>query len=94
MVGVRRGQRATVSVRAPQEVEGPIRRGAALGSATVSVGGRRVATVPLRAAHAVEEATVIDKAGSFIADNALWLALALSGILVAAVILRRRTRTR
>ncbi len=93
MVAVRRGQRATVSVRAPREVEGPIRRGAALGSATVSVGGRRVATVPLRAAQAVEEASVVDKARSFIADNAIWLALALSGILVAVVILRRRTRT-
>ena len=91
-VGVRRDQRAIVSVRAPQEVEGPIRRGAALGSATVSVGGMRIARVPLRAAHAVEEASAIDKARSFIADNALWFVLALSVILVAAVILRRRTR--
>ena len=91
-VGVRRDQRAIVSVRAPQEVEGPIRRGAALGSATVSVGGMRIARVPLRAAHAVEEASAIDKARSFIADNALWFVLALSAILVAAVILRRRTR--
>jgi hypothetical protein len=60
----------------------------------VSVGGREVATVPLRAAHAVEKASVIDKASSFVADDALWfaLALALSAILIAAVILRRRTR--
>ena len=91
-VGVRRGQHMTVALRVPQEVEGPIRRGAVLGSATVRVGGMRVARVPLRAAHAVEEASAVDKARSIIADNALWLALALSGILVAAVILRRRTR--
>jgi D-alanyl-D-alanine carboxypeptidase (penicillin-binding protein 5/6) len=90
--GVRRGQRATVSIRAPQEVEGPIRRGAVLGSATVRVGGLRVAKVPLRAAHGVAEASTVDKARALIADNALWLALALSGILVAAVFLRRRTR--
>jgi D-alanyl-D-alanine carboxypeptidase (penicillin-binding protein 5/6) len=91
-VGVRRGQRVTVAVRAPQEIEGPIRRGAVLGSATVSVGGRQVAKVPLRAAHAVEEATALDRARSFVADNALWLALALSGILIAAVILLRRRK--
>ncbi|HEY7255472.1 MAG TPA: D-alanyl-D-alanine carboxypeptidase family protein [Solirubrobacterales bacterium] len=91
-VGVRRGQRAMVAVRAPQEVEGPVRRGAALGTATVSVGGMQVAKVPLRAGRAVAEATTLDRARSFIADNALWLALALSAILVAAVFLRRRTR--
>jgi D-alanyl-D-alanine carboxypeptidase (penicillin-binding protein 5/6) len=91
-VGVRRGQRMTVSVRAPHEVEGPIRRGAVLGSATVTVGGMRIARVPLRAAHALEEASTLDKARSFIEDNVLWLALALSAILVAAVFLRRRTR--
>ncbi len=33
------GQRLDVAVRAPGEVEGPIRRGAALGTATVSVDG-------------------------------------------------------
>jgi serine-type D-Ala-D-Ala carboxypeptidase (penicillin-binding protein 5/6) len=91
-VGVRRGQRARVSVRAPREVEGPIRRGAVIGRATVRVGGSRVATVPLRAGRGVPEASALDKARSFIADNALWLALALSGILVGAVVLRRLTR--
>jgi D-alanyl-D-alanine carboxypeptidase (penicillin-binding protein 5/6) len=91
-VAVRRGQRATVSVRAPQEVEGPIHRGAALGTAMVSVGGMRVAKLPLRAADAVQEASTLEKAGSLLADNALWLALALSAIMVAAVFLRRRTR--
>ncbi len=91
-VGVRRGQRAIVSVRAPREVEGPIRRGAVLGRATVRVGGMLLATVPLRAAHAVAEASALEVARSFIAENALWLALALSAILIAAVILRRLTR--
>ena len=40
-VGLRRGQRLSVDVDAPAEVEGPIRRGAVLGHATVSVDGRR-----------------------------------------------------
>jgi hypothetical protein len=58
----------------------------------VSVGGMRVAKLPLRAADAVQEASTLEKAGSLLADNALWLALALSAIMVAAVFLRRRTR--
>ena len=91
-VGVRRGQRIEVSVRAPQEVEGPIRRGEVLGTVTVGVAGRQVAKVPLRVGHAVEEASNLERARSFVADNALWLALALSAILVAALFFWRRTR--
>jgi serine-type D-Ala-D-Ala carboxypeptidase (penicillin-binding protein 5/6) len=91
-VGVRRGQRIDVSVRAPQEVEGPIRRGEVLGTVTVGVAGGQVAKVPLRAGRAVEEASTLERARSFVADNALWLALALSAILVAALFFWRRTR--
>jgi D-alanyl-D-alanine carboxypeptidase (penicillin-binding protein 5/6) len=91
-IGVRRGQRLRLRVRAPTEVEGALRRGARLGRASVFVGGRRVATVPLRAGRAVPEATVLERARSVVADNALWLGLALSAILIAAVFLRRRRR--
>ncbi|HEX6229117.1 MAG TPA: D-alanyl-D-alanine carboxypeptidase family protein [Solirubrobacterales bacterium] len=91
-VGLRRGQRIRVSVRAPQEVEGPIRRGAALGRAVVSVEGLRVASVPLRAGRAVPEASALDRARTFIDENLLWLGLALSGILVGAVLMRRLIR--
>jgi hypothetical protein len=63
-----------------------------LGRAIVSVGGLRVASVPLRAARAVPEASAFDRVRSFVVDNALWLALALSAILIAVVLLRRRTR--
>ena len=91
-VGVRRGQRLAVSVRAPQEVEGPIRRGEVLGTVTVGLAGMQVAKVPLRAGRVVEQASALDRARSFIADDALWLALALSAILVAALFFWRRTR--
>jgi len=91
-VGLRRGQRLRLRVSAPAEVEGPLRRGARLGGAGVFVDGRRIATVPLRAARGVPEATAVERLRSIAADNALWLALALSAILVAAVILRRRRR--
>ena len=91
-VGVRRDQRLTVMVRAPREVEGPIRRGARLGRAVVFVDGQRAASVPLRAGRAVAKATTLDRVRSFVADNPLWIALALSAILIAAAAIWRRTR--
>jgi D-alanyl-D-alanine carboxypeptidase (penicillin-binding protein 5/6) len=91
-IGLRRGQRMTVRVRAPAEVEGPIRRGARLGQAIVMVDGLRAAAVPLRAGSAVDKASTLERARSFVVDNALWFALALFGILVGAVLLGRRTR--
>jgi serine-type D-Ala-D-Ala carboxypeptidase (penicillin-binding protein 5/6) len=91
-VGVRRGQAMRVSVRAPGEVEGPLRRGTRLGRAVVFVNGLRAATVPLRAGRALPRANLSDRVRSFLEDNPLWIVLALSAILVAAVLLRRRTR--
>ncbi len=91
-VGLRRGQRLAVKVKAPQEVEGPLRRGARLGRAVVLVDGLRAASVPLRGARAVSKASTLDRVRSFLSDNTLWLVLALSAILIAAALLRRRTR--
>ncbi len=91
-VGVRPGQRMKVAVRVPREVEGPIRRGARLGEAIVSVDGLTAASVPLRAGRAVPEASALDRVRSFVEDNVLWLVLALSAILIAAALLRRLTR--
>jgi D-alanyl-D-alanine carboxypeptidase (penicillin-binding protein 5/6) len=91
-VGLRRGQRMSVVVSAPDEVEGPIGRGAALGRASVYVEGRRAASVPLRAAHAVAEATLLERAGSFLDDEKIPVGIALCVILVGAVLLRRFSR--
>jgi serine-type D-Ala-D-Ala carboxypeptidase (penicillin-binding protein 5/6) len=91
-IGVRRGQRLRVSVRAPGEVEGPIRRGAVLGHATVSVDGLRAAVVPLRAGRAVPKATAFERARAVVIANAGWLALAVFAILLGAGFLRRRRR--
>ncbi len=88
-VGVRRGQALKVSVRAPAEVEGPLRRGARLGRAVVLVDGLRAASVPLRAGRAVPKASALDRVRSWLDSNLLWIALALSAILVAAVLQRR-----
>jgi D-alanyl-D-alanine carboxypeptidase (penicillin-binding protein 5/6) len=92
-VGVRRGQRIDVRVRAPDEVEGPVRRGAPLGEATVFVAGRRVGSVPLRASRAIPQASSFDRARAFLADNSIPIAIAIFVILmVALVLLRLRAR--
>jgi D-alanyl-D-alanine carboxypeptidase (penicillin-binding protein 5/6) len=92
VVGLRRGQRMTVRVRAPSEVEGPIFPGARLGRAIVLIDGRRAAVTPLIASRAVAKASALDRVRSFVVDNALWLVLALFGILLAVVLLRRSRR--
>lgn len=91
-VGVRPDQRLSVAVRAPGEVEGPIRRGAALGRVTVYVDGQRAAAVPLRAARAVGEASLLERAGSFLGDEKIPVGIALCVILIGAVLLRRFSR--
>jgi D-alanyl-D-alanine carboxypeptidase (penicillin-binding protein 5/6) len=91
-VGLRRGQHMSVVVRAPAEVEGPIDRGARLARASVYVDGRRTASVPLRAGHTVAKATLLERAGSFLADEKVPIGIALCVILVGAVLLRRFSR--
>jgi D-alanyl-D-alanine carboxypeptidase (penicillin-binding protein 5/6) len=90
VVGVRPGQRLDVEVRAPSEVEGPIRRGAKLGTATVSVDGLRAGAVALLAGRAVSRAGAVDRVRSFVAANPVPLAIAACVILIGAVVLRRR----
>lgn len=90
VVGLRRGQRLEVEVRAPAEVEGPIRRGAPLGTASVFVDGRRVAAVALRAGRAIPEASAFDRGRAFLADNWIFISLAGFVILIGGVLLYRR----
>jgi D-alanyl-D-alanine carboxypeptidase (penicillin-binding protein 5/6) len=87
-VGVRRGQQLQVRVDAPGEVEGPLRRGARLGHASVYVEGRKVGSVTLRAGRAVEKASAFDRARAFFADNWIPIALGAFVILMIALILR------
>jgi D-alanyl-D-alanine carboxypeptidase (penicillin-binding protein 5/6) len=92
-VGVRRGEQLDLRVRAPEEVEGPIARGARLGSATVFVEGRKVGTVPLRAGRAIPEAGFFDRVRATVADNSITIGIALFVILMGAVLLLLRRRT-
>ena len=89
-VGLRRGQRLDVEVRAPGEVEGPIRRSAALGTAVVFIDGRRAAAVPLRAGRSIPEASAFDRVRTFLGDNLIPIALAGFVILIGGVLLYRR----
>ncbi len=91
-VGLRRDQRLTTAVRAPREVEGPVRRGAKLGRATVYVDGLRAGTVPLRAGRAVPEASTLERVRSFLEDEKIPVAIALCVILIGAVLARRFVR--
>jgi D-alanyl-D-alanine carboxypeptidase (penicillin-binding protein 5/6) len=91
-VGVRPDQRLTVAVRAPQQVEGPIRRGVALGTATVFVDGLVAAKVPLRSARALPKASLVDRVGSFLDSDWIPVAIAVCVILVGVVLLRRFSR--
>ena len=93
-VGLRRGQRLDVVVRAPAEVEGPIRRGAALGTATVLVDGRRAATVVLRAGRSIPAAGGFDRIRAFLGDHPIPIALAAFVILMGGVLLYRRLSRR
>jgi serine-type D-Ala-D-Ala carboxypeptidase (penicillin-binding protein 5/6) len=93
-VGVRKGQEVVVRLQAPQEVEGPIERGARLGTATVLVEGRRAGTVPLRASRSIPEASFFDRARATVADNSIPIAIVAFVILMAAVLLLLRRRTR
>jgi D-alanyl-D-alanine carboxypeptidase (penicillin-binding protein 5/6) len=89
-VGVRRGQELSVRVEAPQEVEGPLRRGRVLGSAVVYVDGRRAAEVDLVASRSLAAASRFDKVRSFVEENLIALAIGGFVILIAAAFLRRR----
>lgn len=92
-VGLRHGQRLRLAVRAPDEVEGPIRRGAAIGRATVYVDGLRAGSTALLAGRAIPEASFLDRARSFLSGHPIFIGLGVfSAILVGVAILRRRRR--
>ncbi|HVQ57835.1 MAG TPA: D-alanyl-D-alanine carboxypeptidase family protein [Solirubrobacterales bacterium] len=94
VVGARRGQELSVKVRAPQEVEGPIERGAALGRASVYVDGLRAGTVKLRAGRSIPEASTFDRARSLLADNLTIILVAAFVILMGVVLLALRRARR
>jgi serine-type D-Ala-D-Ala carboxypeptidase (penicillin-binding protein 5/6) len=86
-VRLRKGQKAEVTVDAPAKITGPIRRGAPLGTATVTVDGLRAGTVPLVASRRIPAASGFDKARGFVGEHTVTLAIAACAILIAAMLL-------
>jgi serine-type D-Ala-D-Ala carboxypeptidase (penicillin-binding protein 5/6) len=83
----REGQKVAVDVSAPGKVTGPIRKGQRLGSATVTIDGLRVGSVPLVASRRVPAASGFDKARGFIEEHRVPLAVAACAILLLAILL-------
>jgi serine-type D-Ala-D-Ala carboxypeptidase (penicillin-binding protein 5/6) len=88
-VRMRKGQKVEVEVDAPAQVAGPIRRGARLGIATVSVDGLRAGAVPLLASRSVPAASSFDKARGFADEHPVTLVVIACAILIAAILLGR-----
>jgi serine-type D-Ala-D-Ala carboxypeptidase (penicillin-binding protein 5/6) len=91
-VGVASGERTGLRVRAPATVEGPIRRGARLGTAIVLLDGYRAGAVPLLAARAIPAAGTLERARDFVRREWIWLAMGACVILIGAAGLWRRRR--
>ena len=95
-LAVRDDQRVGTRIAAPDEVEGPVRRGERLGRATVILDGRPVAGVALAAARGVPEATLLQRFDSLVpGPRAIAWAVAVAGlalVFVAALALYDRRR--
>ena len=92
---IRRGEQVSRRVDAPDELEGPLRRGERVGTIAVSYRDRVVRRVPLVTAEPVEEATRWRKLTAGVGGGAAALAfLALAALVVLALLRARRTRRR
>lgn len=91
---LRRGQRATVSIRAPQVLEGPLPAGARAGSAVVAVGRRVVARVPVVTASAVPGPGLAERVVGALLEPATLALVALAALAGALVASGRRRRAR
>lgn len=90
-LGVRADQNLRVVVKAPEQVEGPIRRGQRLGTVRITLDGAPIATVPLMARNRIEAPTWLDRlrAGPVL-PVALLLILFCAILAVTAYARRRR----
>jgi D-alanyl-D-alanine carboxypeptidase (penicillin-binding protein 5/6) len=89
---VRRGERATVALEAPDELEGPLPIGSRVGWVEVRRDGRRARRVPLVTLEAVEGAGLVRRLTE--ALGAPLTAVLLVGIVLAAMLAIGRRRAR
>jgi D-alanyl-D-alanine carboxypeptidase (penicillin-binding protein 5/6) len=88
-LNIRQGQRVGTTVDAPDEVSGAVEKGDVLGHVTVTVDGKRAATSPLVAAHAVGAATLMDKVLNVVKNPILLIVLGACVIVVGLLLTRR-----
>lgn len=89
-IGVREDESLTVMKDLPSEVEGPILTGEKIGTATVKIDGKPLATVPLFAGRSFDEPGLLDRLlGNPLLIAAL-LALVLFAIIFLVLLARRR----
>jgi D-alanyl-D-alanine carboxypeptidase (penicillin-binding protein 5/6) len=93
-VNVRRGQRVTTNVTAPDEISGPVDEGERLGRVTVSVDGRVAAASPLAAAEAAGAASALDKVVGTAQNPFLLIAVGAIVIVVGLLLTARGRRSR
>jgi serine-type D-Ala-D-Ala carboxypeptidase (penicillin-binding protein 5/6) len=93
-VGVRRGQSLRTSVRAPDEVTGPLPKGRRLGKVTVLLDGRPAGSSALVASRSVPEASTFDKLRSHALLVLALIAVGGFAILLLALVVTRRRRQR
>lgn len=88
-----RGVRARVRVDAPEELTGPLPRGAIVGHVEVRAAGKLLARVPLRTAAPVPAVGLLERLGRTVARPGSLIAIvaALAGV---TILLRRRRRMR
>lgn len=89
-VAARENQRIETDIDAPLEVEGPIAGGDRLGRVTVSLDGDLIGSVPLIAARAVEEPTLVDRVGGPLVVTVAVIVLIVILALGALALRRRR----
>jgi serine-type D-Ala-D-Ala carboxypeptidase (penicillin-binding protein 5/6) len=92
---VARSARIRIRVEAPVQLSGPMPQGARLGSATVLVDGRQLATLPLVLAQAVPAVSSLTLAARFITKPLMLVLIVGLGFAAAlAFAVRRRRRVR
>ncbi len=95
-VTVRRGEEVETRIDAPTVVDGPLRRGEQLGTATVIVGGEEQAEVALVASESADAASLTERVDAKVPGPRIvtWI-VAIAGVsllIAAALALRARSR--
>jgi serine-type D-Ala-D-Ala carboxypeptidase (penicillin-binding protein 5/6) len=91
-VTARRGQKVRTRLDAPDELKGPIAKGAEVGSVTVLKAGKRVRLIPLVTARAVPGAGLLRRLGEYMLIPALALLIVIAAISRRRQVVRRRKR--